>query len=288
MSVDDLAPRLEAWCYGEDAIVRAAHMAAFADAVGEQDLAVLRGDVMAPTYPIVLGWESQSLVLDAAVSSELLWLHGEQEFEYQRPLAAGMRVRNRSRVAAIAPKRTGTSITLETEILSVDTVCCTQRFTLFVVGHQMEASGVPPRLLETSLEQAAVLGRSTATIDADQPQRYAAASGDDYGIHLDDEIARAYGLPGRIVHGMTTLAVTARVVRDVASRSGYPHLTSLGGRFAAPVLPGAQISTLVRGDLSGRRAELAFEATSAGDAVITRGRATATSDRNETSTRSGS
>lgn len=288
MSVDDLEARPEAWSYGEDAIISAAHMAAFADAVGEHDPGVLRGDVMAPTYPIVLGWESQSLVLDAAVSSDLLWLHGEQAFEYQRPLTAGMRVRNRSRVAAIAPKRTGTSITLETEILAIDTVCCTQWFTLFVVGRQMEASGVPSRPLETSLEQAAVLGQSTDTIDVDQPQRYAAASGDDYGIHLDDEIARAYGLPGRIVHGMTTLAVTARVVRDVASRAGYPQLTSLSGRFAAPVLPGAQISTLVRGDVSGRQAELAFEATSAGDAVITRGRATATPGGNVTSTRSGS
>jgi acyl dehydratase len=287
MSIDDSAPPLAEWLYGEDATVSAAHMAAFADAVGENDLGVLDGEVMAPTYPIVLGWESQSLVLDAAVSADLLWLHGEQAFEYDRPIRPGMLVRNRSRVAAIAPKRTGTSITLETEILDLDTVCCTQLFTLFVVGHHMEARGSAPPLLESSLEPAAVLGQSTDTIDVDQPQRYAEVSGDDYGIHLDDEIARAFGLPGRIVHGMTTLAVAARVVRDVAARAGHPHLTSLGGRFAAPVLPGAQISTVVRGQVSGRQAVLAFESTSASDAVITRGRATASPSQNGTSTRSG-
>lgn len=288
MSVDDVAPLLETWRYGADATVSAEHMAAFADAVGERDPELLRGDVIAPTYPIVLGWESQSLVLDAAVSSDLLWLHGEQAFVYQRPIRAGMQVRNRTRVAAVAPKRTGTSITLETEILDVDTVCCTQLFTLFVVGHQMEASGAAPRPSVPSLEQAAVLGQATDTIDVDQPQRYAAASGDDYGIHLDDEIARAFGLPGRIVHGMTTLAMAARVVRDIASLAGHPCLNSLGGRFAAPVLPGAQISTVVRGDVSGERAQLAFETTSAGDAVITRGRATASPSQSRTSTGSGS
>jgi acyl dehydratase len=287
MSIDDPVPLLEVWRYGEDATVSAAHMAAFADAVGERDPGVLAGEDMAPTYPIVLGWGSQSLVLDAAVPSDLLWLHGEQAFEYHRPIQAGTRVRNRSRVATVAPKRTGTSITLETEILDVDTVCCTQLFTLFVVGHQMQAFGVAPSLMVSSLETAAILGQSTDTIDVDQPERYAVASGDDYGIHLDDEIARAFGLPGRIVHGMTTLAVAARVVRDVASGAGHPRLAALRGRFAAPVLPGAQISTTVRGQVSQGQAELAFETTSAGDTVITRGRATASPGRSGASSRSG-
>ena len=40
----------------------------------------------------------------------------------------------------------------------------------------------------------------------DQTVRYAAASGDDFAIHLDDEFARKVGLPGRIVHGLCTMA----------------------------------------------------------------------------------
>ena len=47
-------------------------------------------------------------------------------------------------------------------------------------------------------------------ISADQPDRYADASGDRFVIHLDDEAARAVGLPGRILHGFCTLAFTSR------------------------------------------------------------------------------
>lgn len=39
--------------------------------------------------------------------------------------------------------------------------------------------------------------------------RYAAASGDYNPVHVDDEIARAAGLPGRILHGLWTMAITA-------------------------------------------------------------------------------
>ena len=40
--------------------------------------------------------------------------------------------------------------------------------------------------------------------------RYAGASGDFNPIHLDDEFARSVGLPGRILHGLWTMAQVAR------------------------------------------------------------------------------
>ena len=50
----------------------------------------------------------------------------------------------------------------------------------------------------------------------DQTSRYAAASGDDFAIHLDDEFARKVGLPGRIVHGFCTMAFAGRAVVEAA------------------------------------------------------------------------
>ena len=50
----------------------------------------------------------------------------------------------------------------------------------------------------------------------DQTVRYAAASGDHFAIHLDDEFARAVGLPGRIVHGLCTMAFAGRAVLEAA------------------------------------------------------------------------
>jgi acyl dehydratase len=44
--------------------------------------------------------------------------------------------------------------------------------------------------------------------------RYAGASGDFNPIHLDEELARSVGLPGRILHGLWTMAQVARAQGD--------------------------------------------------------------------------
>ena len=44
--------------------------------------------------------------------------------------------------------------------------------------------------------------------------RYAGASGDFNPIHIDDEFARSIGLPGRILHGLWTMAQVARAQGD--------------------------------------------------------------------------
>jgi acyl dehydratase len=44
--------------------------------------------------------------------------------------------------------------------------------------------------------------------------RYAGASGDFNPIHLDDEFARSVGLPGRVLHGLWTMAQCARAQGD--------------------------------------------------------------------------
>ena len=46
--------------------------------------------------------------------------------------------------------------------------------------------------------------------------RYAGASGDYNPIHLDDEFARSVGLPGRILHGLWTMAQVARAQTEPA------------------------------------------------------------------------
>jgi acyl dehydratase len=50
----------------------------------------------------------------------------------------------------------------------------------------------------------------TVTPDRYLTVRYAGASGDFNPIHIDDEFARQVGLPGRILHGLWTMAQVAR------------------------------------------------------------------------------
>ena len=53
--------------------------------------------------------------------------------------------------------------------------------------------------------------------------RYAGASGDFNPIHIDEEFATAVGLPGRILHGLWTMAQVARAHTDAA---GGPESSS--------------------------------------------------------------
>ena len=52
--------------------------------------------------------------------------------------------------------------------------------------------------------------------------RYAGASGDFNPIHLDDEFARSVGLPGRILHGLYTMALVARAQTEAFGGPGAP------------------------------------------------------------------
>ena len=57
--------------------------------------------------------------------------------------------------------------------------------------------------------------------------RYAGASGDFNPIHIDEEFARAVGLPGRILHGLWTMAQVARARdagQDDPERDGTQHI----------------------------------------------------------------
>jgi acyl dehydratase len=60
--------------------------------------------------------------------------------------------------------------------------------------------------------------------------RYAGASGDFNPIHIDEEFAVSVGLPGRILHGLWSMAQVARAATDAAG--GDPMaLRSLSVQF---------------------------------------------------------
>jgi acyl dehydratase len=65
--------------------------------------------------------------------------------------------------------------------------------------------------------------------------RYAGASGDYNPIHIDDEFARQVGLPGKILHGLYTMAQVARAQTDAGG--GPESLKRLSVQFRGLGLP---------------------------------------------------
>src|SRR6202044_4229504 len=70
--------------------------------------------------------------------------------------------------------------------------------------------------------------------------RYAGASGDFNPIHIDEEFARAVGLPGRILHGLWTMAQVARAETDAAG--GPEHLKRLSVQFRGMGVPEQEVT----------------------------------------------
>ena len=73
------------------------------------------------------------------------------------------------------------------------------------------------------------------TPDKYLPYRYAGASGDFNPIHVDDEFARSVGLPGRILHGLWTMAQVARAQTEAAG--GPDRLKRLSVQFRGMGVP---------------------------------------------------
>ena len=70
--------------------------------------------------------------------------------------------------------------------------------------------------------------------------RYAGASGDFNPIHIDEEFARSVGLPGRILHGLWTMAQVARAHTDAGG--GPQTLQRLAVQFRGMGVMGEEIT----------------------------------------------
>ena len=89
------------------------------------------------------------------------------------------------------------------------------------------------------LQSGAQVPQLSVTPDKYLTNRYAGASGDFNPIHIDEELARAVGLPGRILHGLWTRAQVARAQTEAAG--GPAHLKRLSVQFRGMGLPEQEI-----------------------------------------------
>jgi len=100
--------------------------------------------------------------------------------------------------------------------------------------------------------------------------RYAGASGDYNPIHIDEEFAKQVGLPGRILHGLWTMAQVARAQTEAA---GGPHALlrlSVGFRGMGVMEEEVVVTSRVRSVQDGV-ANVDCEATQAGTQIVRRG-----------------
>jgi len=90
------------------------------------------------------------------------------------------------------------------------------------------------------LNEGASLPDLKVTPDRYLTVRYAGASGDFNPIHIDEDFAKQVGLPGRILHGLYTMAQVARAQTEAGG--GPESLKRLAVQFRGMGLPEQEIT----------------------------------------------
>ncbi|WP_440764530.1 FAS1-like dehydratase domain-containing protein [Natronorubrum sp. DTA7] len=239
-------------------------------------------------------------------------LHGEQAYEYERPLQVGDVLTGTTTLAKVFQREGGRGGTMtfavyETEYRDEnDDLVLTDRATAIETSGAVKddatdgegadepsdadeadavANGgrVPePESLETvsSVREVGV-GDTGPTVVVEDLERkhfvkYAGASGDFNPIHYDEPYARAAGNESVFGQGMFTAGVASRVVTDWF---GLESIDSFGVRFQSQVFPGDAIvatGEIVDGESDDGVVEVDLEATNQHGETLLTGSATAT------------
>jgi acyl dehydratase len=103
--------------------------------------------------------------------------------------------------------------------------------------------------------------------------RYAGASGDFNPIHIDEAFAKQVGLPGRILHGLWTMAQVARAHTEALG--GPDKLERLSVQFRGMgVMEEEVVVTGTVREVDSEHALVTSEATQGGKRIIRNGQAT--------------
>jgi acyl dehydratase len=103
--------------------------------------------------------------------------------------------------------------------------------------------------------------------------RYAGASGDFNPIHIDEEFAKQVGLPGRILHGLWTMAQVARAHTEALGGPDKLERLSVQFRGMGVMEEEVAVTGTVR-EVDSERAVVESQATQAGKRIIRNGEAT--------------
>ena len=202
-----------------------------------------------PVFAIVPVWEAIAPVSRLVASEEArkLVVHYEHDIVAHRPIEAGMTLESRATPISLLARPNGTSLVIRTETHAEGGDLVNEQYvTEFFRGVEAPTSvgeRAPDHRLEVDGDEP--LAEIGYPVAEDQTARYAAASGDDFAIHLDDEFARKVGLPGRIVHGLCTMAFAGRAVLEAAGVDDPRAVRRLAVRFSAPLFPGDTVTTRV-------------------------------------------
>jgi acyl dehydratase len=239
------------WTPGRSMTVGREQILTYSHATNDRAAIALGGGVAPPVFAIVPVWVSLQEAARSVAPEEARArvVHGDQDIRIAAPIRPGLTLRSRAAPIGVHVKDSGTTVVLKTETRDGDDRLLNEQFvTEFyrgVTGGTGDGLEAPGHRMPEEVAQSEPDRQITYPVDEDQTFRYAEASGDRNAFHLDDDAARAAGLPGIIVHGLCLMAFAGRAVLEFQQQENPAAVRRLAVRFARPVSPGAALTTRV-------------------------------------------
>jgi acyl dehydratase len=210
-----------------------------------------------PLFPVCYEWPATNALRVATglqqVNARLV--HAQHDLVIHRPVRAGETLSVTARVVSATQRRPGAFV-----VFRLSSEASTSHYGMLYRGVTLEG-GDRGKIEDPPKHEEALAATSSFSVAATAGHVYTECARIWNPIHTDPEYARAAGLPGIILHGTATLALTVSQLTKTAKR--------VRCRFAGMVLMPATLT--VRASRVGD--EILFETRDAnGQAVIERGR----------------
>jgi acyl dehydratase len=193
-------------------------------------------------------------------------VHYTHDLRVHAPLPTDEEVLSRAAAIGVRARRAGTEVSYRMQTHDSSGALLVEQWATEIyrgVWPESEAGDPAPRL-EPAPTESDPGGVATIDVPSDVTDRYAQVSGDHFAIHLDDAFARSVGLPGRIVHGMCSLALAITALLEHQGRD-VDAVLRVATRFSRPLRP---TRTLVVTKWDGASGAVQFEAQADGDTVL--------------------
>jgi len=215
------------------------------------------GIIAPPLFPVAVTWPMVQHITDnieaADFPKEVIFtqVHYSEHLIIHRPVKAGDSIIVSGSIAAILPHRAGTFVTLKFDAYdSGGGALFTEYIGAMMRGVECTGGGkggenIPP--LPVRNEESSKEWESSIPVSRLTPYIYDGCSNIHFPIHTSVKFARAVGLPGIILQGTATLAISVREVIERVADGNSERVSSIYCRFSGMVLPGGDIKVILAG-----------------------------------------
>lgn len=233
---------------GEPLLVTPEAIMRFAEATADSDPETRLGRRAPLFLDAVVGRSALVQLVTNVVPPNVLVraMHRGYRLVRHHALHVGDSARARAVVVAARAAFSGTLVTARVEVDEGSRVVSEQWWSLAVHGGRIpNPLGEMPQFSDgADAEPFPDMRVTKFRLEDDVHLRYAAASGDNSPIHIDEGAARLLGLPGVVVPGMATLAIALNRVAEALPPLAEADLVAAS--FTRPVHPGQSLGVVLQ------------------------------------------